>query len=44
VLDAAARPVLPLQVGAQLGKEGRQLPAAKHVGVVQRRRLAVERL
>jgi hypothetical protein len=44
VLDAAARSVLLLQSGTQLGKERWQLPAAKDVRVVQRRRLAVERL
>lgn len=44
LLDAAARPMLPFQVGPQLGKQGRQLPAAEEVGVVQRRRLALQRL
>lgn len=43
LLDAAPRAVLLLQVGAQLGKQRRQLPAAKDIGVVQRPRLAIER-
>lgn len=43
VLDAAAAPVLLLQVGAQLAKERRQLPALEDRGMVQRRRLALER-
>jgi hypothetical protein len=36
--------VLPFQVGPQLGKERRQLPAAKDRGVVQCRGLAIQRL
>lgn len=44
VLDAAPRPMLSLQVGAQLGKERRQLPAAEDGGMIQRRRLAFQRL
>jgi hypothetical protein len=44
VLDATARAVLLLQSSTQFGKERWQLPAAKDVRVVQRRRLAVERL
>jgi hypothetical protein len=43
LLDAPAPPVLPLQIGPQLGKERRQLPAAEDRGAVQRRRFAVQR-
>jgi hypothetical protein len=44
VLGAAARTVLLLQGFAQFGKHRRQLPAAKDVGVVQRRRPTLQRL
>lgn len=44
VLDAAARAVLPLQGGAQLLEDGRQLPAAKDLGMVQRRRPTPQRV
>ncbi len=42
VFDAAAWPVPLLQVGTQLGKERRQLPAPEDVGVIERRRLALQ--
>jgi hypothetical protein len=44
VLGAARRPVLALQRGPQLAEDGRQLPAAEDVGVVERRRPALQRL
>jgi len=44
LLDAAAAAVLVLQGGTQLVEERRQVPAAKDVGVVQRRRPALQRL
>ena len=43
VLGAACRSVLPLQGRAQFAEDGRQLPAAEDVGVVQRRRPALQR-
>jgi len=43
VLDTASRPMLFFQIGAQLGKQRRQLPATEDVGVVQCSRLAVQR-
>jgi hypothetical protein len=42
VLDAAAGTVLPFQGCTQVAEESRQLPAAENVGVVQRRRPALE--
>jgi hypothetical protein len=44
VLDAAARTVLPFQGGAQLLEDGRQPPAAKDLGMVQRRRPTPQRV
>lgn len=43
VLEAAAGAVLPLQGRAQLLEQRGQLPAAEDVGVVQRRRPALQR-
>jgi hypothetical protein len=43
VFDAAAWPVPLLQVGTQLGKERRQLPAPEDVGVIERRGFALQR-
>lgn len=42
VLDAAAGAVLLLQGFAQVAEDGRQLPAAKDVGVIERRRPALQ--
>ena len=42
VLDTASRSMLFLQIGAQFGKQRRQLPATEDVGVVQCGRLAVQ--
>jgi hypothetical protein len=42
VLDTASRPMLFLQIGTQLGKQRRQLPAPENIGVVQRCGLAVQ--
>jgi hypothetical protein len=42
VLDAAAGAVLLLQGFAQLAEDRRQLPAAKDVGVIERRRPALQ--
>jgi hypothetical protein len=44
VLGAAGRSVLALQRGPQLAEDGWQLPAAEDVGVVERRRPALQRL
>jgi hypothetical protein len=44
VLDTAPRPVPLLQVSAKLGKKRRQLPVTEDIGVIQRRRLAIQRL
>lgn len=41
---AAARAVLPLQGGTQFLEDRRQMPAAKDVGVVQRRRPTPQRV
>lgn len=43
LLEAAAGAVLPLQGGAQLLEQWRQLPAAEDVGMVQRRGPALQR-
>jgi hypothetical protein len=42
MLAAVARSVLPLQGFTQLVEHGGQLPAAKHVGMVQRRRPTIQ--
>lgn len=42
VLDAAAGAVLLLQGGAEVVEDGRQMPATKHIGMVECRRPALQ--
>jgi hypothetical protein len=44
VLDAAPGTVLLFQGRPQVGEQWRQVPPAEHIGVVQGRRLALQRL